>query len=407
MSRPHVLMLTPYLPYPPISGGRMRTYNLIRQLTSEYAITLVSFGRPEERAFDTTPLEQFCDLVVVDRPSSPGLLRAAVMSLTSFRPITMRLYSSPAMRDTLARLCTERPFRVIHVESFYMVPNLPPDLDVPLLLSEPAIEYLVWARHSRVARPFYARPGIALEALKMRLWEPRIWGQADTIGAMSEVDARLIHRHVPHTRVVLAPNAVDVAHFTPDPAAERDQCTAIYMGDYKYFPNEDAVLYFAANILPLVRARRPEFRLVLLGKDPTPALRALGDDPHSGVEVVGLVDDTRPYLRSCAMFVCPLRSGSGTRYKILEALACGAPVVSTSVGSEGLAVRHDEHLLIADHPEDFAGAILRLLDDPALGARLGQQGREWVTAYHAWEQSAALVSAAYRHLMGVRDEEGL
>ncbi|GAB4473875.1 MAG: glycosyltransferase [Anaerolineae bacterium] len=407
MSRPHVLMLTPYLPYPPISGGRMRTYNLVRHLADEYAITLVSFGRPEERAFDTAPLEQFCDLVIVDRPSSPGLLQAAVMSLTSLRPITMRLYSSPAMRDTLARLCTERPFRVVHVESFYMMPNLPADLDVPVLLSEPAIEYLVWRRHAGVARPFYARPGIALEALKMRLWEPRIWRQAAAVGAMSEVDARLIHRHVPHTQVVLAPNAVDVAHFTPDPVGKRDQRTAIYMGDYKYFPNEDAVLYFAAEVLPLVRAQRPDFRLVLLGKDPTPALRALGDAPDSGVEIAGLVDDTRPYLRSCAMFVCPLRSGSGTRYKILEALACGAPVVSTSIGSEGLAARDGEHLLIADRPEDFAAAILRLLDDPTLAARLGQQGREWVAAHHAWEQSAALVSAAYRRLMGVQDKEGL
>jgi hypothetical protein len=158
MPKPHILMLTPYLPYPPNSGGRSRTYNLVRHLRDDYRITLVCFGRPEERAFDVSPLRDLCALTVVDRASSPGTLTAAWLSLTSPRPVTMRLYHTPAMERAIADVLARNKIRLIHVESFYMLPNLPRQLSVPVLLSEPAIEYIAWRRHARVAKPWFA-PG--------------------------------------------------------------------------------------------------------------------------------------------------------------------------------------------------------------------------------------------------------
>lgn len=399
MARPSVLMITPYLPYPPISGGRMRTYNLITYLQPEYEITLVAFGNPEEREFDTSPLSELCDFHLVERAPGPGLLRSGLLSLTSLKPLTCRFYQTPAMKETLANLLAERQFDLIHVESFYMLDNLPERLNVPVLLAEPAIEYIAWQRHMKVARPLIGRPGFALEALKMRLWEPAAWEAADVVAAMSEVDARIIRKAAPRAKVVLSPNAVDVHHFQPDPAISRDDHTAVYMGDYKYFPNTDAVLYFADEILPLIREKRPNFRLLLLGKNPGPELEALNDDPESRVTVAGLVDDTRPYLQSCAMFICPLRSGSGTRYKIMEALACGAPVISTTIGAEGLGAIDEEHLLIRDDPEPFAAGVIAILEERGLAERLSTRGREWVASTHAWEQAAATLSEAYQALL--------
>src|SRR5262245_59629173 len=166
----NILMLTPYLPYPPVSGGRSRTYNLVKHLSRNYKITLVCFGRPEEKAFDITPLRDLCEVIVIDRASSPATGQAALMSLTSIKPITMRLYFSHEFRNTVIRLFKERKFHVIHVESFYMLQNLPHDIPSPLLLAEPAIEYVAWWRHARVAKPIFQRPAIALEALKMRLF---------------------------------------------------------------------------------------------------------------------------------------------------------------------------------------------------------------------------------------------
>ncbi|MFW5749012.1 MAG: glycosyltransferase family 4 protein [Chloroflexota bacterium] len=399
MTRPHLLMLTPYLPYPPISGGRMRTYNLLKYLHHDYAITLVCFGRPEEMAHDITPLGEFCEYHVVERPSSPGTLQAALMSLTSARAITLRLYGTAAMRQTLAQILSEKPADIIHVESFYMLQNVPVDPGAPVFLSEPAIEYRAWGKHARVAEPWYTRPGVAIEALKMRAVEPQWWRRADMVGAMSEVDAAVIRKSVPGVPVGLAPNGVDVQVFDMNPAVERDSCTAVYMGDYKYFPNTDAVLYFVREIMPLIQRQRPDFRLTLLGKDPTPEIQALAGE-H--ITVTGLVDDTRPYLQGSALFVCPLRSGSGTRFKLLESLACGCPVVSTTIGAEGLGAVDGEHMLLRDDPQGFADAVISVLNDPAHGAAMGRAGRQWVVDNHAWVRSAELLRAAYSDLMTSR-----
>jgi glycosyltransferase involved in cell wall biosynthesis len=358
------------------------------------------FGRPDEQRFDLAPLRALCDVQIIDRAPSPGTLKAALLSLTGPQPVTMRLYHSPAMAQAVHATLTECPVDLIHVESFYMLPNLPRQLEVPVLLSEPAIEYVAWRRHARVAQPWYLRPGVALEAIKMRAWEPRAWAEATVVGVMSAVDANVIAQATPGVKTILAPNGVDVDYFQMDPAVERDNRTAVYMGDYKYFPNTDAVLYFNAAILPLVRQQRGDFQLMLLGKDAPRSLLALHNDPQTAITVAGLVDDTRPYLQSSALFVCPLRSGSGTRFKLLEALACGCPVISTTVGAEGLGAVDGEHMLLRDDPRAFAAAIVQVLDDPEFGAELGQRGRRWVERHHAWSHSAALLRDAYDQLIG-------
>lgn len=384
-------MVTPYLPYPPVSGGRSRTYNLVRELQGHADVDLLCFGRPEERAFDLDPLRELCDLEVVPRPSSPSFARAALLSATSPRPVLMRLYTSPAFREALAQRLATGDYDVVHVESFYLLQNLPDDLRVPVLLSEPAIEYVAYRRQAEVAPLGPKRLGMAVEARKFHRYEPREWRRADLIGAMSEIDAEIIGRA--GVDVTIVPNGVDVDFFRPRPA-ERDPDGALYMGDYSYFPNVDAALYFVREILPLIRARRPGFTLTLLGKDPPPELRALGP----GVEVTGLVEDTRPYLARTGVFVCPLRSASGTRFKLLEAMACECPVVSTTVGAEGLGARDGEHLLAADDPQAFGEAILRLVDDRDLAGRLGREAGAWIREEHGWRRSAELLLSAYRRL---------
>ncbi len=399
----NILMLTPYLPYPPVSGGRSRTYNLVKRLVRDFQITIVCFGRPEERAFDLKPIRDLCELIVIDRAPSPSPIMAGLLSLTSPKPITMRLYSSSKFRERVAELLKYGLFDLIHVESFYMAQNLPQDIPIPLLLSEPAIEYLAWWRHSKVAQPLYQRPGIALEALKMRIVEPQTWTAATLVGVMSEVDEKYVKRATPGVPTTLAPNGVDTDFFQPGDN-DRETDTALFMGDYKYFPNTDAVLHFASEIMPLIRARKPNFTLTLLGKEPPPELVALGNDPSSGIQVKGLVDDTRPFLQYASLFICPLRSGSGTRFKLLEALACGCPVVTTSLGCEGLGPTNGRHMLLADTPRAFADAVLQILDDPALAARLSRHGRNWVVERHSWDRSAALLADAWLRLIGSDDK---
>jgi len=375
----------------------MRTYSLVKRLAADHNITLVCFGRPEERAHDLSPMKEFCELIVIGRPASPSTIKAALMTLTSIKPITMRLYQTPEMKQPLADLIDSRDFDVIHVESFYMLQNLPADHHLPVLLSEPAIEHIAWWRHAKVAQPIYQRPGIMLEALKMRLFAPRAWRAADVVGTMSSVDTGIIARS--GARTTPAPNGVDVQFFQPPATPERAPAQAVFMGDYKYFPNTDAALYFIQEIMPRIREQRPDFELVLLGKDPTPEIRAYSDDPNTPVTATGLVDDTRPYLTSATVFVCPLRSGSGTRFKLMESLACGLPVVSTTVGCEGLNAVAGEQMLIVDGVHDFATAVLHVLADNTLAQQLAEQGRQWVVEHHSWDHSAGKVAEAYAALM--------
>jgi glycosyltransferase involved in cell wall biosynthesis len=395
--KPHLLMITPYLPYPPVSGGRMRTYYILKYLKQDFDITLICYGRPEELALDITPLGEVCDYHVVERDGSPSTIQAAIMSLTSPRSITMRLYDTPQMKDKIRAVLAEKPAKIIHVESFYMLQNVPQDVGVPVFLSEPAIEYRAWGQYARVAKPFYTRPGILIEALKMRLTEPKWWAKADAVGAMSDVDAQIIKKVAPDATVYLAPNGVDVDFFAPAPDVQKDTRTAVFMGDYKYFPNTDAVRYFVDEIMPLIVSKKPDFHLTLLGKDPTPDMLALSGE-H--VTITGMVDDTRPYLYESALFICPLRSGSGTRFKLMEALACGCAVVSTSIGAEGLNAVDGEQMLLRDTPESFAQAVVDLLNNPERVSELGRKGREWVVPHHGWAHSTACLKDAYSALLG-------
>lgn len=378
----------------------MRTYSLLKRLTERYQITLVCYGRPEERALDYRPLHDLCETHIIDRAPSPGTLKSAILSLTSIKPITVRLYDTPAMRAKLAELCKRDRYDVIHLESFYMLPNLPTPYPAPVLLAEPAIEYLAWARHAKVAVPVVQRPALALEALKMRVFEPRAWRKVQAVGAMSSIDEQIMRGVSQSLPVHQTPNGVDEEYFAPDPNVIREPDTALYMGDYKYFPNTDAMLYFVREILPLIHAERPNFTLTLVGKDAPPSLQAIAADPGSGVKIAGLVDDTRPYLQRTGVFICPLRSGSGTRFKLLEAMASGAAVVSTTFGAEGLGAREGEHLLIGDTPAAFARQVLRLCADRELASRLGENSCEWVSGRHSWRYAAENVAQIYERLAG-------
>jgi hypothetical protein len=193
---------------------------------------------------------------------------------------------------------------------------------------------------------------------------------------------------------------VDTEYFQIDETAVRDNRTGLFMGDYKYFPNTDAVLYFHSEIMPLIRKERGDFQLMLLGKDAPREIVVLHNDPDTAVTATGFVDDTRPFLQTGALFVCPLRSGSGTRFKLMEALACGCPVVSTSVGAEGLDAIDGKHMLIRDDPKGFAEAVVWVLSNPKEAQDMARAGRQWVVNRHAWAHSAALLRDAYDKLIG-------
>ncbi|MGE0593289.1 MAG: glycosyltransferase [Vicinamibacterales bacterium] len=394
----NVLMVTGYTPFAPVSGGRTRTLGVMESLRGRVRFTLACLARPEEQVEDMDRLRATCDVVLVPRPPSPTLRAAAGMLVRSPRPFTEQVYRSPALGRRLGTLLATQTFDLVHVESFYLLQNLPRPCPVPVLLVDSAIEYVAWGRHAAHGLPAWQRPGFALEALKTRIAEPRAWRAADAVGVVSEVDRALVARLAPEVPVCLTPNGVDVHRFSP-PLVPRAPAVAVFIGDYKYFPNVDAAVRLVRHIAPAVRAAHPDFTVRLIGKDPPEAVRALAGP---GIVVTGAVPDVVPHLREASVFVCPVRSGSGTRTKLLEAMAAGCPVVTTAVGAEGLDLVPGVDALFGDTDPDLARAVRELLASPTRAHALATGARATAVGRFSWQVSADCHEAVYRRVAALR-----
>jgi glycosyltransferase involved in cell wall biosynthesis len=241
---------------------------------------------------------------------------------------------------------------------------------------------------------------------KLATYEQRLLRRYDRVLAVSEHDRRALRKLVSNARIAIVPNGVDTDYFSPQFEAVPDEdtpdrdteqptgSTILFTGSLDFRPNIDAVLWFSRMVLPLIREHRPEARFLVVGRQPAPAVQAL----HNNQSIIVRPDvaDVRPSIAAADVYVVPMRMGGGVRLKLLEALAMQAPVVSTKMGAEGVQNLDDhEHLLLADTPSAFAAATLRLLDDPALGKRLGSAGRELVAAYYDWREIVPQLEQVY------------
>ena len=393
-----ILVVAPYPPYPPRFGGAARIFHLVRVLARRHRVTLLCFGSPDEAA-QMGPLRALCEeLWTVDYPAARCWKRLYQLRSLAGRAYAAYLHDSPRMAAVLRRLLARRRFDVVQLEfgdlaGYYRVPG--PALRI---VDEHNVEHRLlertWQQEPSAARRLYYRH----EARKLRADELRACRAADAVLATSDVDRATLALDLPETPIRVVPNGVDTAFFVPDPAAE-DPTRVLFTGAIDYQPNTDGVLHFAAEIWPRVRAAAPGASFAIVGKDPPPRVRGLAGE---GVLVTGTVPDVRPWMQSAAVFVVPLRVGGGTRLKILEALATGRAVVSTSLGCEGLEVTPGEHLLVADSPAEFAAAVVRCLGDPALRHRLGVRGRARVEARYRWEAIGDGLSAFYDELAARR-----
>ncbi|MFO7169096.1 MAG: glycosyltransferase family 4 protein, partial [Chloroflexota bacterium] len=236
---------------------------------------------------------------------------------------------------------------------------------------------------------------------KLAAYERRVLRAVDAAVAVSEQDARALRRLAPEVRLAIAPNGVDTAHFSrPGLAAlTSGGPTLVFSGTLDYRPNLDALAWFVAEVLPRIRAARPDVRLVAVGKRPAPELRQMA--ARGELVLTGEVADARPFIAGADVYVVPMRIGGGIRLKLLEALSLEAPTVSTSLGAEGVeGLRHAEHCLLADTPAAFAEAVLRLLDDREYARRLGAAGRSLVRARYDWSAIVPRLEALYSDLAG-------
>lgn len=387
-----VLMVTPQLPHPPRQGAAIRTYHFLRWLSARHEVSLLTFGREA----DVTPhLRSLCaELSVVPRPRRHTGDRLRDL-LTSTQPdLALRLHS-PAAAEALRRWLAEGSFDVVQVECLetsaawlWALRHLPSGGKRPFaIFDDHNAEYLLQWRAFATDVRHPKRWPVAVYSLaqfgKLRRYERNLCRTFDRVVAVSAEDAAALRSLDPTLRPASIANGVDCEYFAfnPPSAVARRQ-RIVFTGTMDYRPNVDATVWFATQVLPLVRAIAPEVEFQIVGANPSPAVGALATLP--GVAVTGAVDDVRPYLAGSGVYVVPMRIGGGVRLKVLEAMASGLPLVSTRLGAEGVAAEPDRHYLLADEPHAFARAVADVLLGRQDTARMVEEARRLVEQHYDW-----------------------
>jgi glycosyltransferase involved in cell wall biosynthesis len=254
-----------------------------------------------------------------------------------------------------------------------------------VVLFQHNVETMIWQRRARNATNPLERAFLNLEARRMQQFESRMCRAAACVVAVSANDASLMRERFGATRIADVPTGVNVDYFAPPSEESAPENDLVFVGSMDWAPNIDGLLYFVREVLPLIRRQRPSCRLVIAGRDPAPEIRRLaGEDPF--IQVTGTVDDVRPFLWKSAVSIVPLRIGGGTRLKIYEAMAARVPVVSTSIGAEGLVAEHPHQIRLADNPSDFAAQCLELLESSALRRTIAASARQLVEENFSWQE---------------------
>jgi sugar transferase (PEP-CTERM/EpsH1 system associated) len=380
----NILFLAHRIPYPPDKGEKIRAYHELRFLASRHTVDLFAFADQTEQAKGRPALAQFCREMYFEELSQRAALARAALSLLTRRPFTTGYYYSSAMAKAVNEALAHKHYDAVFVYSSAMAPYVLDSSKVPVCVDFVDSDASKWAQYARyTAFPMswvYGR-----EACKLGRYEQKVARTArlSLVSTLLEIetidpDGQLGVRALQNGVSLSAPVAGEL------PAEISALGTYVaFIGQMDYFPNVDAACYFAKQILPHIRRTHPDLRFVVVGRNPSPRVRSLTALP--GVVVTGTVPDVQPYLRAAAAAVAPFRICQGVQNKILEALAIGLPVVATPRPARAVGASPDELLFVAQHPKEFAKAVVSVLETPQLRQNLS--GRQFVERRFDWERN--------------------
>lgn len=375
---------------PPDTGGKIRSYNILRQLARQHSITFFSFHAAHHPDLHSDLKHTFDRVVTVPlripAPKSFAELCDYGTRLFSSEPYGITKYCRPEVRRALRTLLAEEKYDVVVCDFLCAAGVIPWDLPTPKVLFTHNVEATIWRRHYEVATNPLWKAISRWEWRKMESAERRYLRFATRVLTVSETDRDAFATFLDMAKLTVIPTGVDVDYFQPMPAEETAN-SLVFTGSMDWLPNEDAIFYFSDAILPVVKQQCPDISLNVVGRNPSRKLQALAERETS-IRLTGWVSDIRPFVARGSVCIVPLRIGGGTRLKIFEAMAMGKAVVSTSVGAEGLAVRSGENIILADSPKGFAQSIVSLLRDPKQREQLGAAARALVQENYSWTRVA-------------------
>lgn len=378
-----ILYICHRLPFPPTRGGKIRPFNTIRHLSRTHEVTVASLAHAADEAIEGKGLAEHCSARIVER--TYGLTRGlrAIARLPTTIPSTMGYFHVPRLARRVREALAAGAFDLIMVHGSSMAPYVPPGTRTPTILDFGDMDSQKWLAYARF-KAFPAAWAYYIEGHKLQRAETRLAAAFDVCTCTTRGELETLASFAAARHLDWFPNGVDSEYFRPARDAY-DPATICFTGRMDYYPNQQSMLEFCRDTLPLIRTVRPAAQLKIVGADPPRSIRALATLP--GVTVTGTVPDVRPHLGMAAVSVAPLRIARGTQNKILESMAMAVPVVATELAARGVDAVPGEHLVTADRPRDCADAILRLLRDRADRDRLGRAARARVQSHHDWRAS--------------------
>jgi len=379
-----IAMLTPYLPYPPDTGGKIRSYYLLKAISSEHEVDLISVYYEKEPE-GVEHVQRICSSVRLFRLTRSWTRSDRLKRLMAPIPLSVDHFYTPEAAIEVNKVLEGEKYDLIFVDELCMAPYTINITDIPQILGRQKIDYIHYREMAAARRWGQQKILDLLEYYKLKRYEKKMLSENRYARCIvcSERDKEILISLNPSLRIVVIPNGTDTAYFRPWPSPADNAPTLIFIGTMFYYPNVDAILYFLDRIYPHIVARIPDVRILIVGHNPPLEIKSL--ERFSNVKVTGYVPDIRPYIAQSTVMIVPLRLGGGTRLKILEAMAMERPVISTSIGAEGLAVQAGENIMIADDPLDFASKTVELLRNPKLRQRIVTKARKLVENNYSWD----------------------
>jgi polysaccharide biosynthesis protein PslH len=393
-----ILMLTPYLPYPPSAGGQIRSYNLIKQLSKKHDITLACFTRETNTPDQVRHMEQFCKKVIIFKRGKAWTIPNVLRTGFSPYPFLVMIYYTPEIRRVLEQEIANGNYDLIHAETFYVMPYLP-KTSIPTVLVEQTIMSRVFAHQVGSEGKWWLIPLLWIDVAKITFWEKYFWRKADRLAAVSTEDALIMHRAVPSKHVSVVPNGVG-DDFEKVPKKLHFNKTIFYMGNYKWMQNWEAARVLASQVFPLILKKIPEAKLNIVGQFPTPELKKM---QGNNLQIIEIPDsDTQGVVRSyqeSGLLLAPIYGPSGTRLKILAAMASLTPVVTTSIGAEGLGTKDGVSMMIGDTPTEMAEKAVQILGDKKLYEQVALNAKKIADEGFTWGPIAKKLESIYQELI--------
>ncbi len=402
----NILWLSHFVPYPPKGGCFQRSHNLLKEVARGNDVYLVALRNKtsshpiSEMEMAKTELEKFCKQVhlidISSRISGFSLTTLAMKSLFQRKPLSVTMYRFEEMRRCIKKVIGGVRFDVIHYDTISLAEYIQDVGGVYNVLNHHGVESFMMRRRvehepNPLKKLFYL-----VESRKLRQYEEENCVKFDLNIAVSVLDKSMLEEIAPSARFEIVENGVDIRYFYPGiDYFGKDRL--IFAGRLDQYSNRDAILHFCTRVWPLVRDAIPEMHLTIIGSNPPPRLTDIANNDRR-IELLGYVDDVRPYFARAMAVVCPIRDGGGTRVKILDAMAMGMPIISTTIGCEGIDVAPGADLLIADTPDEFLKKIWELYENDTLRAALGTRARKRAEEIYSWDIIGEKLSACYSGL---------